>query len=399
MIVYVAGTFDTKSAELGFIAERVETAGVAVKTVDLSATGPASSADVTPQEIAACHPDGVDAVFTGDRGTAVAGMAEAFKHWTQAHISDIGGMVSAGGSGGTALVTPALQVLPIGVPKVMVSTVASGNVEAYVGPSDIMMMYSVTDVQGLNAISRKVLGNAAAAIAGMARYGVDESPRPDEKPGLGLTMFGVTTAAVQAVINEVSDAYEPFVFHATGVGGRSMEKLADGGFFKAVVDLTTTEVCDMLFGGVFAASEDRFGAIIRQKLPYVGSVGALDMVNFGAPGTVPERYKGRQFYEHNPQVTLMRTTPDENAQMGTWIAKRLNQMDGPVRFLLPEGGVSALDADGMPFHDPAALDSLFAAIRETFEESDTRKLITVPHNLNTADFAQAAAHALADVTA
>jgi uncharacterized protein (UPF0261 family) len=260
------------------------------------------------------------------------------------------------------------------------------------------MLYSVTDVQGVNAISRRVLGNAAAAISGMALHGADTTPEVDEKPGLGLTMFGVTTTAVQAVVDQVSSRFEPFVFHATGVGGRSMEKLADGGFFKAVVDLTTTEVCDMLFGGVFPATKDRFGAIIRQKLPYVGSVGALDMVNFGAPGTVPEKFKDRLFYQHNPQVTLMRTTPDENAQMGQWIAARLNKMTGPVRFFLPQGGVSALDAEGMPFHDPEALASLFAAIHDTLNETEDRQLITVPHNLNTPDFAEAVVNALIDIT-
>lgn len=396
--ILVAGTFDTKSTELNFIADQIKAAGVAVKTVDLSATtGHVSTADATPQDIAKFHPNGTDAVFTGDRGTAVSGMAQAFAIWIKEQSDSIGGIISAGGSGGTALATPAMQALPIGLPKVMVSTVASGNVEPYVGPSDIMMLYSVTDVQGVNAISRKVLGNAATAIAGMAKFGADTSPQGEEKPGVGLTMFGVTTAAVQAVVDQIDTRFEPFVFHATGVGGRSMEKLADGGFFDAVIDLTTTEVCDMMFGGVFPATKDRFGAIIRQKMPYVGSVGALDMVNFGAPGTVPEQHKDRLFYEHNPQVTLMRTTPDENAQMGKWIAERLNEMTGPVRFLLPEGGVSALDAEGMPFYDPDALAALFAAIRETFAETENRKLLSVPHNLNTPEFASSAVAALNDM--
>lgn len=396
--VLIVGTFDTKSDELTYIKDRVAATGAKTKTVDLSATGNASATDVSPQDVAACHPGGTKAVFTGDRGTAVAGMAEAFKVWTAQNAETIGGMISAGGTGGTALVTPAMQTLPIGTPKVMVSTVASGNVEPYVGPSDTMMMYSVTDVQGINAISRKVLGNAAAAIGGMAMNSADDAPAKDEKPGLGFTMFGVTTKAVQAVIADLEADYEPFVFHATGVGGRSMEKLADGGFFKAVMDLTTTEVCDMMFDGVFAANEDRFGSIIRQKLPYVGSVGALDMVNFGAPPTVPAKYEGRLFYEHNPQVTLMRTTPEENAKMGTWIAGRLNEMEGPVRFLLPEGGVSALDAVDMPFFDQASTDSLFGAIEDTFEQTENRQLIRVPHNINDPEFAQAAVQALADVT-
>jgi len=396
--IYVAGTFDTKFAELSYLVDVLTKAGISVKTVDLAATGSTSSTDVSPQQVAAHHPDGVDAVFTGDRGSAVSGMAIAFEKWSEENTSLIGGMISAGGSGGTALVTPAMQILPIGVPKIMVSTVASGNVEPYVGPSDIMMMYSVTDVQGLNTISRRVLGNAAAAMAGAALHAPAIEHDANEKPGLGMTMFGVTTAAVQAVTTKLESEYEPFIFHATGVGGRSMEKLVDGGFFKAVMDLTTTEVCDMLFDGVFAANEDRFGAIIRQKIPYVGSVGALDMVNFGAPPTVPGKYEGRLFYEHNPQVTLMRTTEQENTQMGKWIAERLNLMDGPVRFLLPQGGVSALDAPDMPFNDDKARDALFQAIRSTIVQTNDRRLIEVPHHINSAQFCDQAVAVLHDIT-
>jgi len=260
-----------------------------------------------------------------------------------------------------------------------------------------MMMYSVTDVQGLNRISRRVLGNAAASMAGAALHAPAVVADANERPGLGMTMFGVTTAAVQTVIEKLDNEYEPFVFHATGVGGRSMEKLADGGFFKAVMDLTTTEICDMLFDGVFAANEDRFGAVIRQKMPYIGSVGALDMVNFGAPSTVPAKYQGRLLYEHNPQVTLMRTTPAENTQMGQWIADRLNLMDGPVRFLLPQGGVSALDAPDMPFNDDEARNNLFQAIRETFVETNDRLLIEVPHHINSVQFCDAAVAELHDI--
>ncbi len=396
--VFVAGTFDTKSDELTYLKDTIKRAGVAVQTVDLSTTDKPSSADVSPQTIAAHHPGGVDAVFTGDRGSAVAGMAHAFKRWAMQNAESIGGMISAGGSGGTALVTPALQTLPIGTPKIMVSTVASGNVEPYVGPSDIMMMYSVTDVQGLNTISRKVLGNAAAAMAGAALYAPDVIADANEKPGLGMTMFGVTTAAVQSVMGKLENEYEPFVFHATGVGGRSMEKLADGGFFMAVVDLTTTEICDLLFDGVFAADDDRLGSIIRRKIPYVGSVGALDMVNFGAPSTVPAKYADRLFYEHNPQVTLMRTTPDENTQMGKWIAGRLNQMHGQVRFLLPLGGVSALDAPDMPFNDVDARTKLFDAIRSNFAATADRRLIEVPYHINSDGFSDAVVKALHDMT-
>ena len=404
--VLVAGTFDTKGAELGYIRDCLAGLGLNPRTVDLSTSGRPSSADVPPHHVAAHHPRGANAVFTGERGASVGAMAEAFERW-MGRQGGIGGIISAGGSGGTALATPAMRRLPVGVPKVMISTVASGDVGRYVGASDIMMMYSVTDVQGLNRISRRVLANGANALAGMVRPA--EGPRAprrasrpprsedDDRPGLGLTMFGVTTSAVQQITTRVEDRYDCVVFHATGVGGRSMEKLADSGLLAAAVDLTTTEICDMMMGGVLAADEDRFGAFIRTRIPWVGSVGALDMVNFGPRDTVPERYRSRRFVEHNPQVTLMRTTAEENARMGEWIARRINEMTGPVRFLIPEGGVSALDAPGQPFHDPEADRALFDAIARTFEEGSNRRLVRTPHHVNDAAFADAVAGALAAV--
>jgi uncharacterized protein (UPF0261 family) len=279
------------------------------------------------------------------------------------------------------------------VPKLIISSVASGDVGPYVGPADITMMYSVTDVQGLNSISRAVLANGAHAIAGMVKARLDQrAATAREAPGLpsvGITMFGVTTPAVQKIATELRDDFECLVFHATGVGGRSMEKLVESGQLAGVIDLTTTEICDLLMGGVFPATEDRFGAIIRTRLPYVGSVGALDMVNFGAPDTIPERYRGRRIHVHNPQVTLMRTTAEENERMGRWIGERLNQMDGPVRFFLPEGGVSALDARGQPFWDPDADAALFRALERTTRQTSSRQLIRVPGNINDPEFATA----------
>ena len=395
--VYVAGTFDTKGAELGFIRDRLIALGVSVNTVDLSTSGKASSADVPPHIVAASHPRGSADVFTGDRGKSVGAMAEAFEAWL-VRQRDIGGIIAAGGSGGTALATPAMQALPVGIPKVMISTVASGEVGRYVGAADIMMMYSVTDVQGLNRISRTVLANGASAIAGMLAERRKPEAEQADKPCLGLTMFGVTTTAVQQITGLLEDRYDCLVFHATGTGGRSMEKLADSGMLTAAVDLTTTEVCDLMMGGVFPATEDRFGAFIRTRLPYVGSVGALDMVNFGPRNTVPDRYRDRTFVEHNPQVTLMRTMPEENARMGAWIAERLNRMEGPVRFLIPEGGVSALDAPGQPFHAPEADAALFDAIAGTLRESASRRLVRLPHHINDPAFARAAANALDDVS-
>ncbi|MEL7150654.1 MAG: Tm-1-like ATP-binding domain-containing protein [Pseudomonadota bacterium] len=394
MIAAVAGTFDTKGTELSYLADLIRAAGLEVRTIDLGTTAK-GSADISAETVAACHPDGAEAVLSQtDRGAAVAAMAVAFETYVRS-ADWIGGLVGAGGSGGTALLAPAMRALPVGVPKVLVSTVASGDVGSYVGPSDIAMMYSVTDVQGLNRISVQVLGNAAHALAGMMQHDV---PTLDVKPAIGLTMFGVTTTAVSHIADALASDYDPLVFHATGTGGRSMEKLIDSGMIEAVVDLTTTEVADMLVGGVFAATEDRFGAVIRSGVPFVGSVGALDMVNFGARETVPEKFAGRDFHVHNPQVTLMRTTPEENDQFGAWIASRLNAMTGPVRFLIPEGGVSAIDAVGQPFHDPEALAALTHRLNTDVIPTENRRLISVPHNLNTTEFADAALTALKEIT-
>ncbi|EFL87832.1 ABC transporter permease [Ahrensia sp. R2A130] len=386
--VLVAGTLDTKGAELRFMRDILKAQGLNVQLVDLSTTGRPSGAEVPPHAVAGFHPHGISGVFTGDRGTAVAGMAKAFERW-MAVQDNVAGIVSAGGSGGTALATPAMRALPVGIPKVMVSTVASGDVEKYVGPSDIFMLHSVADVQGINSITRQVLANGANALAGMvkARNAGGQAEAVADKPAVGLTMFGVTTACVQQVAAALENTTDCLVFHATGTGGRSMEKLLDSGMLTAVLDLTTTEICDMIAGGVFPANEDRFGASIRAGLPYIGACGALDMVNFGAPETVPERYADRLFYEHNPQVTLMRTTVEENEQIGRWIGERLNAMTGPVRFFLPEGGVSALDAPGQPFHDPAANKALFTALEETVRQTAQRQLVRVPHNINDPEFA------------
>ncbi len=396
--VYIAGTCDTKAAELAYVRRLVAAEGVPALLVDLSTReAGASAADIGAAEVASHHPGGAQAVFTGDRGSAVAAMAVAFERFLAAQ-GGIGGVIGLGGSGNTALVTPAMRALPIGVPKLVVSTVASGNVAAYVGASDIAMMYSVTDMAGLNRISRTVLANAARAIAGMAR-GEPVAAEADDKPALGMTMFGVTTACVNALVAQLEAEYDCLVFHATGTGGQSMEKLAESGMLAGVVDATTTEVCDLLMGGVFPCSEDRFDAFARVRMPYVGSCGALDMVNFAARETVPERYQGRNLYVHNAQVTLMRTTAEECARMGRWIGEKLNACEGPVRFLIPEGGVSALDAPGLPFHDPAADRALFDALEATVRQTERRRLQRLPHHINDPAFAAALASALRDAMA
>jgi uncharacterized protein (UPF0261 family) len=282
-----------------------------------------------------------------------------------------------------------MRALPVGLPKLMVSTVASGDVSPYVGPSDICMMASVADVAGLNPVTRVVLGNAAHAMAGMAANTVPEAAAG--KPLLGMTMFGVTTPCVNKLISIFEARYEPLVFHATGTGGQSFEKLIDSGMIKYVIDVTLTEVCDFFMGGVMSAGPGRLDSIARTGIPYVGSPGALDMVNFAAKNTVPEKYAHRKLHVHNANVTLMRTTPEENAAMGRWIGEKLNNCRGEVRFLIPEGGVSAIDVPGGPFHDPEADKALFDALTATVEQTDKRRLIRVPCNVNDPAFAEALA--------
>ena len=384
--VYVAGTCDTKGDELRYVKRLIEAAGVPAVLVDLGTKGEGCAADVPARAVAAHHPEGEGAVFTGDRGRSVAAMAVAFERFVGAR-DDVAGLIGLGGSGGTALVTPAMRALPVGVPKLMVSTVASGNVAPYVGPSDIAMVYSVTDVAGLNRISRVVLANAAHAMAGMVTAGPAEVG--EARPALGLTMFGVTTPCVNRVVERLGGEYDCLVFHATGTGGQSMEKLVDSGLVAGVIDVTTTEVCDLLCGGVLACTEDRFGAIARTRVPYVGSCGALDMVNFGAKETVPEFYRGRTLYVHNPQVTLMRTSAEECGRIGRWIGERLNACEGEVRFLIPEGGVSLLDAPGQAFFDPEADAALFGALEATVRQTERRRLVRLPQNVNDPAFADA----------
>jgi uncharacterized protein (UPF0261 family) len=392
---WVAATLDTKSDEATYVCDLLEAVGLRVSLADLSTTEN-SSALARPSsatrlltsaaEIAAHHPRGASAVFCGDRGAAIGAMTDAFEHFVKAR-HDLGGLLGLGGSGGTAMITRAMRALPIGVPKVMVSTMASGNVASYVGACDITMMYSVTDLAGRNRISRRVLGNAAHALAGMMLHPLPHENQ--ERPALGLTMFGVTTPCVQQMVRLLTPRFDCLVFHATGTGGQSMEKLLDDGLISGVLDVTTTEVCDHLFGGALACTDDRFGAVARSQAPYVASCGALDMVNFGAMETVPQQYRGRKLYPHNPQITLMRTTVEENIQQARWIARRLNQCEGEVRFLLPLGGVSALDAPGQPFWDPDADAALLGTLAMELQQTEHRKLVRLPYHINDPKFALA----------
>jgi uncharacterized protein (UPF0261 family)/ABC-type branched-subunit amino acid transport system ATPase component len=385
---YVAGTFDTKGRELSFLRNCLEKLGLRTVTVDLSTSGAPSPASVPPREVARHHPDGERAVFTGDRGSAVTQMAVAFERFIVTR-RDLGGLVSAGGSGGTALATTAMRRLPVGIPKMMVSTVASGDVKPYVGPSDICMMYSVTDVAGINSVSEKVLSNAAHALAGMITYAGRTTATSQAKPAVGLTMFGVTTPCVQGVTKQLEDRYDCLVFHATGTGGQSMEKLVESGLLAGVIDATTTEIADEIGGGVLSAGPARLDAIIRSRVPYVGSCGALDMINFWAMDTVPAQHRGRNLHRHNANVTLMRTTVEECRRIGQFLVDKLNRMQGPVRFLIPQGGVSLLDAPGQPFWDPAADKALFDVLTGGFRAGSDRRLVVLPHNINDQAFIDA----------
>ena len=322
-------------------------------------------------------------------------MAEAFASFIT-EFDRFDAILGIGGGGGTSIVTRGLRALPIGVPKMMVSTLASGDVGPYIDVSDIVMMPSITDLAGLNSVSRMVLRNAAFAIAGMAAAPVAHD---DDKPSIGLTMFGVTTPCVTRVVETLQDRYDCLVFHATGTGGRAMEKLADSNKLLGVIDVTTTEVCDHLVGGVLSAGPDRLGAVARRRLPYVGSVGALDMVNFWALESVPDQFRRSKLHVHNPQVTLMRTTPEECCRIGTWIAEKLNACEGPLRFLIPEKGVSALDIVGGPFFDPEADAALFDTLQDVLRSTPDHKLLRLPHHINDAAFSDALVETFLEIAA
>jgi uncharacterized protein (UPF0261 family) len=356
--VVLLGTLDTKGAEYEFMRDRIREAGCEVILVDAGVTSDRTDVDVTADEVAAAA--GVDRaalVAAHDRGPAVAAMTRgAVETVKRLHAEGrLNGILGAGGSGGTSLVTAAMQALPVGVPKLVVSTVASGDTRPYVGTSDIAMMYSVVDVAGINGLSEKILGNAAAAIAGMARADAAFVSRIEPRPLIGATMFGVTTPCV-TLARELLEAkgYEVLVFHATGAGGQSMEALMKAGFITGVLDATTTELADELVGGVLSAGPDRLEMAGALGLPQVVSLGALDMCNFGPRDTVPAQFNDRNLYVHNATVTLMRTTEEECAELGRVIARKLNLAKGPLTVFIPLGGISMIAVPGAPFHDAAA---------------------------------------------
>ena len=365
--VVLLGTLDTKGAEYGYLRDRLLEQGVEVLLVDAGVFEPQIHADVGQEEVAGAAGADLAALREGgDRGAAVEAMCRgAAEVVRRLHAEGrLDGFLCVGGSGNSSIGAAAARALPVGVPKLIVSTVASGDTRPYMGATDVSMTYSVVDISGLNRISERILSNAAGAIAGMAKVRVPESG--EGRKLIGATMFGVTTPAVTRARERLEElGYEVLVFHATGTGGQSMEALARDGFLAGVLDVTTTELADELVGGVLSAGPDRLEAAGASGVPQVVSLGALDMVNFGPRESVPERFEGRNLYVHNPTITLMRTTPDECRELGRRIGRKLSDAKGPTALFVPLKGVSMIATEGQPFHDPDADAALLDGLRET----------------------------------
>jgi uncharacterized protein (UPF0261 family) len=402
--VVLVGTLDTKGHEYGFVRDRLREAGLDVVLVDAGVLGePLIEPDVPREEVArAAGADHAELARVADRGAAMDAMGRgAAVVLTRLHVEGrLDGAMAIGGSGNSSVAAQAMRELPVGVPKLIVSTVASGDTRPYVGAVDITMTYSVVDIAGINQISARILTNAAGAIAGMATARVPGGT--GERPLVGATMFGVTTPCVTRARERLEElGYEVLVFHATGTGGQSFEALADGGYLVGALDATTTELADELVGGVLSAGPDRLEAVGRAGLPQVVSLGALDMVNFGPRATVPERFADRTLHVHNPTVTLMRTTAAEMAELGHRMARKLNGATGPTVLFVPLRGVSAIDVDGAPFRDADADEGLFAALREDVDPAKV-ELVELDADINDPAFATAMAdrlHALIGATA
>ncbi len=397
MYIYLLATLDTKGAEAEYLRDRLQKLGVAVRLMDTGSSLSSIQAEIPSDEVFAAA--GLSSAeiekirrATGERGAAItAAAAGAARLVKQAYErGELAGVLSLGGSAGTTIACTAMQGLPLGVPKFMVSTLASGQTRPYVGFKDIVMLNPVVDIAGLNRVTRTVLSQAAAAVAGMVKFGGVESV--EEKPIVVATMFGVTTPCVQRAREVLEQAgCEVLVFHATGTGGQAMEALIREGVVAGVLDITTTEIADELVGGVLSAGVQRLTAASECNVPQVVSVGALDMVNFGPRATVPESFRARLFHEHNANVTLMRTTAEENAQLGAEIGRKLSAAVGPAAILLPLQGVSAIDREGQPFNDPPVRAALFEAIRAHAEGIE---VVELECHINDAAFAEAAANRL-----
>ena len=389
--IIVVGTLDTKGDEIAYVRHLLLDSGARPLVVDVGVLGsPPFAADVTREQIAAEAGRRIDTFSAGqDRGQAMALMEAGLVAWLQARlqVKPPLGILAIGGSAGTAIATAGMRQCPLGLPKLMVSTMASGNTRPYVGNSDICMMYSVADLAGLNRFTRLILSNAVNAILGMTGLRTAKPNQPTSaRPLVAATMFGVTTPCVNRVKTLLeSHGVDLMIFHATGSGGQAMEQLVRDGYFEGVLDITTTELADELAGGILAAGPERMEIAGRMRLPQVISVGALDMVNFGPPSTVPERCQGRLLYAHNSNITLMRTTADENSQLGRMIAGKASASKGSVTIVLPTGGVSAIDAPGHIFYDPEADRALFDAIRAGV--SSNVKVVEMDVHINDPEFA------------
>ena len=395
--ILLIGTLDTKGAEYAYVRDLIRERGHNVLVLDAGVAGePAFTPDSDAAAVAAAGGSSLAELRDrGDRGAAIEVMARGATQLAAQYYAEgkFDGVLALGGSGGTAIATPAMQALPVGVPKMMVSTVASGDIKPYVGEKDISMMYSVVDIAGINRLSRRILANAAGAVCGMVEQTM---PAAEDKPLISATMFGVTTPCATAVRERLEQAgYEVLVFHATGSGGKAMEGLIADGFISAVADITTTEWCDELVGGVLSAGPQRLETAAKMGIPQVVSCGALDMVNFWAVDTIPPQFKGRTLYRHNPNITLMRTTPEECAELGRIIAAKLNQAQGPTTLFLPLKGVSAIDKEGQPFYLPAADAALFNALRENIRPPV--ELVELDLHINDPEFAIAMAERLLEM--
>ena len=395
--VVLLGTLDTKGREYEFLCRQVRAAGADILLIDAGVIGdPQAVPDISREEVAAAAGEDLTALAAaGDRGAAVAAMARGAGEILARLLAEgrLHGVLGMGGSGGTSLIAWATRSLPVGVPKLIVSTVASGNTRAYVGASDLTLMYSVVDIAGVNSVSERILGNAAAAMAGMARHYADFRPAAENRPCLGATMFGVTTPCVTEARRRLEElGYEVLVFHATGVGGMSMEALMRSGQITGVLDVTTAELADELAGGVLAAGPDRLEVAGGLGLPQVVTLGGLDIVNFGPMETVPERYRSRNLYRHNPAVTLMRTTPEECAELGRIIAAKLNRAAGPLTLFIPRRGFSAIGTEGGVFRDAEADEALIRALRANLDPAV--EVVEMDTDINDPAFAHAMARRL-----
>jgi len=387
--IAVLGTMDTKGEEHAFVAELIRVRGHQTLIIDVGTLeAPKLKPDVAREEVArAAGADLAALVARRDRGEAVTAMSKGAPMVLSRLLAErkIDGVISLGGGGGTSICTAGMRALPIGFPKLMVSTLASGNTAQYVGVKDIVMMPSIVDVSGLNRISRQILTRAAGAICGMVETQV---PKGEDKPVIVASQFGNTTDCVTRARKMLEQAgYEVLVFHATGTGGRTMESLIEAGLVTGVLDITTTEWADELVGGILGAGPTRCEAAAKHAVPAIVTPGCLDMVNFGAPETVPAKFKGRRFYQHNPQVTLMRTTPDECKRLGEILAEKVNMSKAPVTVLIPLRGISVISAAGQPFHDPVADAALFASLKAGLRQDISVRELDC--NINDVPFAEA----------